>query len=312
LGAQKFLHRKIYNKLLFWILMFHLFERPKKIKNKPFNLVLSGSPIHGNTLKIAKRLESSGIDVLLTCVGWPRDEMLFFPDGTYIHNQKATIQGECLDHRAWVGGEYLRGIDFILATSSMPPSKRRGTVRVCGALEGFFYDIGDGLDALKNIQISGNQFYGRDILNHIDVSYNIGNFSRKVFTYAHKELLKVADQMRRDCGYDIVELPLEDARFASVGFVEIGEAVVIDCRAKKTSRILESLGYTVIQTPYPLKNTNRRNGSLRCITAELPADFNALKFRDQKICMYSDIFWDSRKRLLVKPSYNCSLLTSAN
>ncbi|MBN1896916.1 MAG: hypothetical protein JW789_04310 [Candidatus Aenigmarchaeota archaeon] len=252
------------------------------VQDKEFNLVLSAAKGRGGTIALAKKLEKHGVDVLLPnpkIYAWARDEFFFQDDGHYLSVQKASSPPEAYGHEAYHGGKILKGDGFLVASDSVGRKRRKKTVRKFGFDEGFFYDIAKELNALSSIKVSGNEtFYGSSSYRHIDAIFNLGNRKKSIFTYSHPKLLAKAKEIRNDTGYDIVDLPLSDAEFASVGFVEIGDSIVMDCRAKESAGILKSMGYNMITTPKPLTEINQKNGSLRCITAELPVDFEKLEF----------------------------------
>jgi hypothetical protein len=278
------------------------FKKRRNVREKKFDVVLSGCRIHGKTIKIARDLEKRGVNVLLTEIGWPRDEMVFLKDGGFIHCQKGTIQGSSLEHRAWVGGEYLVGGDFLIGTTAIPEKKRKKTVDVLRLREGFFYDIDKEIDELREFSVSGREdFYDSKMQNHMDMIFNIGTRKKHLFTYENKRLEEKAREISKDIGYETITLPIKDALVAGVGFIEVGDSIVIDRRARGSIRLLKSLGYNTIPTPYGLKQTNSRGGSLRCITTELRLNFEELEFADNKKS-YRDSFWNTNSQGLITPS----------
>ena len=246
-------------------------------------IVLSSCIIHGRFLPkmLAKKLEKNGIDVLLTDLSWPRDEIYIHSNGKVDTVIKNTAQGDSMSNFAWNGGTYLKGDNFILGSlTANPIEKQERTHKVLGIDNGHYFDISEELDSLNHIMVGKRHiFYGSDF-PHIDAIYNLGNSSGELFTYDNKILIETGEKMCDLIGYDLTVLPLEESRFASVGFVEVEDKIILDCRAKKTKKILEKIGYQVILTSMALMNTNRGRGSLRCITSELPFEIDNLELVD--------------------------------
>lgn len=243
-------------------------------------LIISSAAAHGKYLPrlLAKKLEKNGIPVLLSKVCWPRDELAIYLDGNYDNVQKRSYQGESFSHFAWNGGTFLKGDNFIVGSlTGNPENKQEATHNMLGVERGFYFDISRELDALNHIKVNRDRDFFKSDFPHMDVIYNIGNSSRVLITYDHPKLIETGERMESLTDYQLVTIPLEEARFAAVGFVEIGNKIVIDRRAKKTKKVLEKIGYEVITTPLSLKETNGMGGSLRCATTEIPIELERIK-----------------------------------
>ena len=236
-------------------------------------IILSTNNSHGKYLPqlLAKKLEKNGIEVLLTNVSWPRDELIIYENGSFENIKKGTTRVQSSPHFAWNGGTFLKGNNFILGSQTANPVEKQDlTHKILSVETGYYYDISEQLESLKHITVSKNKSFYTGTFPHIDIIYNITNKTKTLFTYNHPKLISQVEQMASDCNYNVQILPLEDASFAGIGFIEIGEHIVIDKRAKQSQKILSNLGYNIITTPFKLDKTNNGSGSLRCITTELP------------------------------------------
>ncbi len=236
-------------------------------------LIISSNDAHGKYLPtlLARKLEKNDIPVLLSSVCWPRDEFFFYPDGKCDYVQKGTCQPDFQPHFAWNGGTYLEGNNFIIASlTANPESKQKATHNVLGVENGFYFDISEELDSLSHIKVNGKRELFSSEFPHIDLVYNICNAAQTLLTYNHPKLIEKGVDMAHKTNYSLQTIPLEEAVYASIGFVEFGEKIILDKRAKKTKNILKDIGYDVITTPFALKKTNSYGGSLRCMTQEIP------------------------------------------
>jgi hypothetical protein len=237
-------------------------------------IILSSSHIHGKDFPLidfANELRKNGISALLTNVKWPRDELVFFSNGLCDYVEKASDESQCSSDFSWNGGTFLKGNNFIIGSdTACPKSMRKNTHNILDVAEGFYFDISRELDSMKHVSVSGNNMFFNSYFPHIDILYNIGNYTKKIFTYDSPVLRDTAEKMANSCGYDVFCLPLDEAKFASVGFVEVGNKILIDKRARSTKGLLSKLGYDVFSTPAALVNTNQKFGSLRCSTTEVP------------------------------------------
>lgn len=246
-------------------------------------LVISTNRVHGGFLPklLARKLKRKGIPILLTPVGWPRDELLVHKDGKIEYIQNGTIQDKLSPHFGWNGGSFLRGDDFIISSKdSNPEDKQETTHEVLDIAKALYFDISDELAALGDVVVAGRTPFRR--ANHIDMVYNIGNTIRKIFTYDHPLLRETGEQMATLTGYSVATVPLEDAGVLGLGFVEYGDKAVVDRRARGVRRVLKEEGYKVIPTPFGLRKTNAASGSLRCMTEVIPLDLEKLVFSEQE------------------------------
>lgn len=245
-------------------------------------IIISSAQRHGKYLPLllAKKLEKNEIPVLLSSIAWPRDEIIIHSDGNYDHVSKGTCQGEHRSNFAWNGGTFLKGDDFIIGSlTANPKEKQEATHRALGISRGYYFDISEELNALNFIKVSGKDFF-KSCFPHMDIIYNICNTKKILFTYNHEKLVKTGKKMEELTGYNLITIPLEEAKFASVGFIEFGNKIVLDKRAKKTKKILENLDYEIITTSFGLKKINRGMGSLRCVTTEMPIELEKLVMID--------------------------------
>ena len=236
-------------------------------------LIISSNEGHGKYLPtlFAKKLEKNDIPVLLSSVCWPRDELFFYQNGRYDYVQKGTCQPDFQPHFAWNGGTYLEGNNFIIGSlTANPQSKQKSTHYVLGVEHAFYFDISEELDSLSHIKLNGKRNFFSSDFPHIDLVYNICNIAQTLLTYNHPKLIEKGEDMAHKTNYSLKTIPLEEAVYASIGFIEFGEKIMLDKRAKKTRKVLKNLGYEVISTPFALKKTNSYGGSLRCMTREIP------------------------------------------
>ena len=260
----------------------------------PNTLVISGNEGHGKYVPkwFANRLEKHGIPVLLARCMWPRDELYFYPDGRFHNVQKATMQWEYEDNFAWNGGTFLQGDDFIIVANGENPSeKNKKTESILGVSQGYYHDISDELGELSHISVSGKYDFFKPDFTHIDIIFGIGNRARTLFTYDHPTLLRKWAQIAEQIGYILRSVPLDEARFASIGFVEWWDYMLLDGRAKWTRRVLESVWYRVLMTHFWLEKTNRKGWSLRCMTTIAPVSWESLVIE-----RLEDI-WDTSERM---------------
>jgi len=244
-------------------------------------LILSNHHCHGKTEmeNLGRKLIKNNIDILFSRTPWPRDEFLIKSDGSVLYVEKCLWTQESIPHFAYHGGTFLKGDNFILASKTAnPKSKQKETEKVLNVENGYYYNIEKELDLLSHIELSKGKSFFKSSFPHIDSIYNLGNSSKKIFTYNEDTLIDTGYGMCLDTNYDLEVFPLSEARYAAIGFVEIGDKIIIDCRAKRTKKILEKIGYNVITTPHPLINTNSNTGSLHCITADCPISYHRFKF----------------------------------
>ncbi|MFC1731651.1 hypothetical protein ACFL6I_15145 [candidate division KSB1 bacterium] len=236
------------------------------------------------TLPLAKEIQARGVDVVLTPMSWPRDMIYFYEDETYTEiNSKKSDQVRDCTHAAWHGGAYLVGDNFMIGSDRViPKSKRRATLDVLMVERGIYISIHERLfpSILDGLPVSGNPEFYRDEVWHIDPFFNLGNKKRIIVTYNEEKLEKVGEELAQDIEYKLVLLPIEDAAFAAVGFIELGDSLVVDCRATASMGILQNEGYNIVPTPVPLEEINRGGGSVRCITREMPKVKHKMKFHD--------------------------------
>lgn len=245
-----------------------------QIQGCDFDLVINDKV--RETKLLAREIASHGVRVLGTHIQWPRDEIFFHLDGTYSYYFKDldpyTGSMEHLiaySHEAFHGGLFLKGLDFIVASSALPLHKRHATLEKLGIKEAIYCDMKPPLAAFSDIMVGRSNFY-QDPLQHIDRLFNLGNTKRRIFTYDHPLLMEYAQRMSEKIDYTVVPLPISEAVFAAIGFQELGDHVAVDCRARATIEILVELGYTPIPSPKPMKKTNKNRGSIRCRCTEIP------------------------------------------
>jgi hypothetical protein len=244
-------------------------------------IIISSLKMHGKHLPhlLGRKLQKKGIDVLLSRIAWPRDELFFYSDASFDKISKGTCCNNYSKSFVWNGGTYLKGDNFILSSATANPiEKRDETHKILGVKNSYYFDISEELDSLTSIKVSNKDCFFKSSFPHIDTIYNIGNTTKLLFTYNSFKLIQTAEKMQELTGYGLVTIPLIEAKYASIGFIEIDDKIVLDKRAKKTKKILEKIGYEVITTPFGLKKTNRSFGSLRCITQEIPFDLEKIIF----------------------------------
>jgi len=264
-------------------------ENPKDVSSEELKILSRAK--RREAILLANRIRDNGVYVLGVRLEWPRDGLFFYNDGSFTWvDTESKKQVEMCPHMAYIGGLYLKGNDFFVfchfEKSSAEGSKLKDTFKIFyenfGISKVVMLKVGHFAGALANVSVSGNdKFYGSDIC-HVDTILNIGNLKKKVFTYDHTKLLEAADYVSGQTGYDVVPLPLGDAAFASVGFVELGDYMVVDCRAEGTADVLKSVGYKVIQSPIPMEATNKMFGSIHCLTTEMPDIYKKSKFHPFK------------------------------
>ncbi len=281
-------------------------------------LIISAAKRHGRYLPrlLARKLEENNIPSLLSVLTWPRDELVVYNDGSYNRVDKGTIQGEHRSDFAWNGGTFLKGDNFIIGSlTANPAEKQEATHKALMVDKGYYFDISQELDALNFIKVEKRNFF-KSSFPHIDVIYNIGNTKKVLFTYNHEKLIKTGKKMEETTGYKLILLPLEEARFASVGFVEFNDKIILDKRAKQTNKILRNLGYDTITTPFALKKVNQGLGSLRCITTEMPIELEKLasiNINDiesnyqREFLQMSALLYDLEGRIIVEEDYRNKL-----
>jgi len=289
--------------------------RPKELTQADgcdFDLAVSANYSSSRKYKerksLAEEIAKHGINVLCTVIGWPRDELFFHQDGTFDYVQKATIQDEWCRHEAYHGGKFLKGNEFILASDAMIESKRKETLKMLGIEHAVYLDLDDCFKELEGIAVSGCKFYSPSGLKHIDTLFNLGNYKKVLFAYDSPASSNLAKETAKKIGYDAVALPLEDASFASVGFVELGNHIAVDCRAKKTIKIIGGLGYNVIPSPMLMEETNKKGRSIRCICTEIPKCYDKLEFypfkedaHDFSMDARLSLFWNLEGHKLKSP-----------
>lgn len=255
----------------------------KTIKNCNFELLVAyvyRVPEHTReTHPLAQLIESMGVKTMLSANCWPRDSFFFNDDDTVmVVNIKNKDQKKAAPHWGWFGGAYLLGDNFMIADTGGIPSKYEATLNALKVDKGFYLATDKFYDLVKDISVSDyNEFFRPDSW-HIDPFYNIGNYKKTLFSWDSPRMIKEIEYIAKEVKYDVAVLPMDDAKFAAIGFIELGDHIVIDCRAEKSMTILESIGYKVIPTPEPLIHINRKGGSLRCATKEAPPIKDRLKF----------------------------------
>lgn len=170
---------------------------------------------------------------------------------------------------------------MIGSATANPKEKRKETHRRLKVANGFYFDISEELDSLNHIRPSGIEFF-MSSFPHIDSIYNLGNSSKILFTYNHPKLIETGERMQELTGYSLKVLPLEEAIYAAIGFVEFEDKIILDRRAKKTKKELEKIGYKVITTPFGINKTNKQTGSLHCMATEIPIKLENLVMTDEK------------------------------
>ncbi|MHA1827766.1 MAG: hypothetical protein ACTSX6_03860 [Candidatus Heimdallarchaeaceae archaeon] len=231
------------------------------------------------TFPLAKEIQKRGVKVILTNVSWPRDTFYFHKDETFTEVNSRN-QGQINDcpHFAWHGGTYLLGTEFVIGSDSiLPKSKREYTHRELRVKRGIYLDVREISRDFDGVAVSGNKDFFLDV-EHIDPFFNIANRKRKLFTYDTPRSIAAGRRLETETGYELIVLPKDDAEVAGIGFIELGDHMAVDKRARATIKVLETLGYKIIETPVPLVTVNKRHGSLRCITLEIPKVVHRMKF----------------------------------
>ncbi len=231
------------------------------------------NPISMETIPIALELEKRGINVLLTSAPWARDQFSFNNDGSFTYIPTA-IEEEQSPHEAHHGGANLINKVFndgiLITTDHAPELKRQETKKVLGIKKAIYADIDNLVYDFSEYLVDGNQEFYSSNLKHIDPYFNLCQREKLVVSYGTGRSVKLAKEIAKEIGYDVLVLPREDARYAGIGFLEVGDHVVVDCRAEATMKKLEEVGYHTIPTPVPMRTTNRKNGSIRCVSNEAP------------------------------------------
>lgn len=242
-------------------------------------LVLSGYEVHSSSdmFDLAAHLEKNGIPTLLTTLLWPRDDMFAYPDGTVesTMNLKGALKG--LSHCAYHGGAYLKGDGFLIGSDSVIwKSKRESTEKAVGVERGVYVDISDALDSISHAspKIKPNLYRGS--FPHIDLVYGLVNSAKRLVTYDSLELTKIGESICEKLGYELLVLPLSQAEYVAVNFVEFDDKVVVDKRAKVTRKLIERLDVDVVPTLKGLEKSNYRSGGLHCMTNEIPLALDSI------------------------------------
>jgi hypothetical protein len=250
---------------------------PSQVQGCDYGLVISCNPRFKNyyeTLPLAKELARRGVNVLLSKEDWARDELLFQPDGRveYVPCEHEQYKDFKLPpHEAYEGGKFLKGKGFIIASNSVAEEKRDQTALMLGADKSFYLDLRQAYDYFisHNRGIS-RHFFEDENGRHIDRLVNIGNTRKILFSYDAPVLREALRDVASETGYLQAFLPREESGFGAINFVELGDHVVVDKRAKGTIEMLEELGYDVIPTPRAMVFTNIKQGGVRCSCTEIP------------------------------------------
>lgn len=257
--------------------------KKKKIKGFRKTLLIGDPSVHGRSdecRKLAKKISSYGINVLLTGETWPRDRTHVFEDGTLLNVDVGLNHDDLYNHEIFHGGKFLVGNSFLLGSESMYPEKREKTLELLGLEKAIYIHMNPCYSLFEDLNIGGKKFYLKTGLMHIDTIFNLTNKNPCIFTYSHRLLTDAAKTVAEQVGYKTREIPIEEVEYAAVGFIELGDHVVVDKRAKGTIRVMKELGYEIITTPKPMKFTNKNRGSIRCRTKEIPDIFERLQFND--------------------------------
>lgn len=257
--------------------------QPTQIKNFKNDLII-GCSYHKypnekqniETKLLADEIAKHGINPILTDLKWPRDELFFYNNGEYDYVQSGTIQPEYWNHEAYHGGMYLKGDNFIIGSDSMNLEKREKTERLLDAKKGFYLPGRE----MNEILLQEDQVIYKS--SHIDLVVGITNLNKTIFTYEHLELMKIVKEIACETDYNFKTIPLQEAKYGAINFLELGNHIVIDRRAKKTKKILKNLGYKIIKSPKPMIETNKHGGGIRCITNEMPKFYDKLIFYNEK------------------------------
>lgn len=246
-----------------------------KIKGCNVDLIVSDKHkfhyLSKEMLPLAKKIQESGVNTVLTPLSWPRDTLYVNSQGKVeevSRRKKGSV--EACPHYAWHGGAYLTGDNFMIGEEAGIPENRKQTLEALGVKDGIFVDVKPFYKHFKDIEVSGSSRFFDEDMFHIDPYFNLGNLKKTIFTWDVPELVNKAYEISKRTGYNIESIPLSDAEFGAMGFIELGDHMVVDCRAEKTMDVLEKVGYKVLPTPEPLIELNRKRGSLRCATKEVP------------------------------------------
>ncbi len=232
---------------------------------------------------LAKMIQEKGVNTILTQVTWSRDKLFFHDDETFteINRRDPRQERDCTNY-AWHGGAYLLGGNFIIGDENGIPSARKETHKMLGVERGRYINILLGIREFSGISVSGYSEYYASYSNHIDPYFNIGNFKKTLFTWDTHLLVPMGIELAKEFNYELVTLPMDEAQYAAIGFIELGDHMVVDCRAEQTMDILSQIGYHVLPTPLPLEEHNRKGGSLRCAIREMPPLIHKMKFHPFK------------------------------
>lgn len=234
---------------------------------------------------LALKIASKGIRVLGTRISWPRDELLIYPDGRCLIDSRWTGRSY-FEHEACSGGRFVKGLDFILCSDSLPEHKRKMTEDNLNSHVSFVYiNLRPAIDSLKKVKVKEKEdFYeGYQKDPHIDVVLNLRNITRRIFTYDCPTIIEMVKPLADRFGYELVTLPFKEAGYVSVGFLQTRNLIVVDKRAVETIDLMRSIGEPVIASPEPMTNTNKWGAGMRCIYTELPFSYEYLRFYPEKI-----------------------------
>ncbi|MBI2004465.1 hypothetical protein HYS72_03310 [Candidatus Pacearchaeota archaeon] len=233
------------------------------------------------TKLLADEIANHGLSPVLSCLRWPRDELFFYENGKYDYVQSGTIQPDFWEHEAYHGGRFLKGNDFIITSDAIDIKKREKTQELLNAKIAFYLPVGEMQKNLSEIKPNGKDIHSENG-THIDTIVGITNLNKTLFTYDHPKLIKMVLGVADKTNYNFKTIPLEEASYLAINFLELGDHIVIDKRAKKTQKIMKDLGYKIIKSPQPMENTNKGNGGIRCITTEIPKCYDKLLFYDKE------------------------------
>lgn len=228
---------------------------------------------------LAEEITKHGVNPILIGIKWPRDELFFYSNGRYDYVQSETIQPEMWEHEAYHGGRFLKGDGFLIGSDSMNPKKREKTELLLGVKKGFYLPVKEMTKFLENILINKKKIYPS---THIDTIMGIANKNKTLFTYDHPELKSVVEKISKEINYNFKTIPLEEAGYLAINFIELGNHIILDRRAKKTYKIMKNLKYNIIKSPWPMKDTNKGGGGIRCITNEIPKCYDKLIFYNEE------------------------------
>ncbi len=233
------------------------------------------------TKLLAEEISKHGVNPILSVMRWPRDELFFHQDGKYEYVQSGTIQPKWWEHEAYHGGRFLKGDNFIIGSDSMNIEKREKTEELLNVKTAFYLSVGEMQKNISGIKPSGEKLYSKNG-THIDTIVGITNLYKTIFTYEHPKLMEIVWEVVNRTNYKFKIIPLEEAKYVAINFLELGDHIVIDKRAEKTQKIMKDLGYKIIKSPKPMENTNKNEGGIRCITNEIPKCYDKLIFYDEK------------------------------